>query len=299
MTLHDVSYAQMITAQKGTVDMDTAFEQAVDDATNQLLRDEYGCVYQSVSYAYEVLINSLSISLDLMMDKEGQQRLELFLPMIAVVDENGLYVSYLSAKDEFSNQLQRVWSDCIPYETDYENKHYRFYLSGTAQCTTKEGEEAVVVTLGALELLRKEVIATTIEKTISQYIMLHNRIAKAYGITYEFQIPAENNALYSRAITSPSLLVLFQGYPFQGTDEVYQSFAFNGASIKKRNYYLITKKDWYLLYHKSDCKTVSKEDGETTGDEVICNTKEECASYGAFPCPSCVDLNEDYSYLTD
>ncbi len=294
MTLHDISYAQMITAQKEKSELDTAFENAVDDAVNQLFIDEYGCVFHSISYAYEVFINSLSISLELMMDPEGRQRLELCLPILAIADEDGLYIGYLNRTN---GQLQRIWTDCLPYETIYDETKYQFYLSGTAVRTNKDGEEVLFVTKGNLETLRKETIARTIEEKVSEYISRHNRIANQWGMRYEFHIPAENNAQYSRAIQNPSLILLFEGYPLKGTDEVYQCFAFTGASIKKRDSFLITKKDWYLLYHKPNCTTLIEEG--YTEEVTLCHTKEECASYGAYPCPNCVDLNGDYTYLTD
>ncbi len=299
VTIRDISFAQVSSASEKKRDYDQSFSLAVDSAVNQLVIDETGCIFSSHDNAYTTLLNSLYTSFDLNLHTEGKQRLELFLPIIAIADNDGLYVFYYEEEHTKGKHLERVWSERIPYEVEYKEKHYEFTLSGNVIWYDEEENIIIESNLSAeLENVRKDTISKVIEQSIINYINQHNTIAKQYGIQYNFQVPAMDNSLNSRAITSPSLLVLFQGYPLTGTDEVYQCFAFAGASLRKHNWYVLTKKDWYYLYHRNDCKVVQEiEENTLVSEEIICETRKECSSYGAFPCPDCIDLLEDYSYL--
>lgn len=271
----------------------------MDSAVNQLTIDETGCIFPSNNKAYATLLNSLYTSFDLNLDTEGKKRLELFLPLVAIVDNDGIYMFYYEEGHANGKHLERVWSERIPYEVDYKDEHYEFTLAGNMIWYDEEENLIIENNLSAeYENVRKDTISFIIEQSVSKYINQHNVIARQYGIQYDFQVPMMDNSFNSRAITNPSLLVLFQGYPLTGTDEVYQCFAFAGASLRKHNWYVLTKKDWYYLYHRNDCKVLQEiEQKSSVLEEIICNTKEECSSYGAFPCPDCIDFLGDYSYI--
>ncbi len=270
----------------------------MDSAVNQLVIDENGCIFPSHEKAYTTLLNSLYTSFDLNLDSEGKQRLELFLPIIAIADNDGLYMFYFEEGNTNGKHLERVWTERIPYDVEYKERHYEFTLSGNMIWYDEE-ENLIIESNLSLEFenVRKDTISNIIEQSITKYMNQHNKIAKQYGIQYDFQVPMVDS-MSGRAITNPSFLVLFQGYPLTGTEEVYQCFAFAGASLRKSNWYILTKKDWYYLYHRNDCKVLKEiEEKELVSEEIICKTKNECSSYGAFPCPDCIDLLGDYSYL--
>lgn len=263
--------------------------------------DENGCIFSSRDIAYATLLNSLYTSLDLLMDTEGKQRLELFLPVVAVVDEDGIYLYYLKENTESDKKLERVWTERIPYEVNYHGTQYEFTLSGKAISFDEESNKIIESGLTQeLEALRLDTISSVIEQNISEYINQHNHIARQYGIQYEFHVSLTDDSFNQRSITNPSLLVMFQGYPLLGKDHVYDFFSFAGASIRKNDYYIVTQKDWYYQYHRKDCKTLNKIQEKVTDiEEIICNSKKECAKYGAFPCPDCMDSAGDYSYLQE
>lgn len=300
VTIRDISYAQVDTVNDVKKDYNQCFTRAVDAAVNQLVVDENGCIFSSRDVAYTTLLNSLYTALDLNLDTEGKERLKLYLPVVAIADEDGLYLCYYKDMLDNKKHLERIWSERIPYEAEYNGTQYQFTLSGKAVYLDEDANKIVENELPEeIEALRIDTISRVIEQTVMEYVNLHNKIAGQYGIQYEFHVSLMDNSINQRAITNPSLLVMFQGYPLLGKDKVFECFAFAGASVRKHNYYLVTKEDWYYVYHREDCKALKEElDKNPEIEEILCNSKKECAKYGAFPCPDCMDRTGDYSYLS-
>ena len=116
---------------------------------------------------------------------------------------------------------------------------------------------------------------------MNYYINLHNNIAGQYGITYQFWLPRIAKTYWYQTIDDISMLVIFQGYPYNAAGlDTYNRYALSGARIKKSNAYYITEKNGLKLYHKANCKQIGS-------FGVPYYTKEECAMEGAFPCPDC------------
>lgn len=268
--------------------LDKAFSHAVDAGVNQLSMDENGYVIDYGNNAYDTMMNSLYASLDLMIDPAGCQRLQLFIPFFAIADEDGLYVYSIQEKREEA-KLTHTWSDRIAYTAVYSGIVYEFTLSGYA-ITYEEGIPIKTkITDPDMIQFAFETISQTIEDTTQYYVNHHNRIARQYGVQYEFYVPSLDTSQEQRSITSPSVLVLFQGYPMVGTQETYQCFAFAGASLKKIDWFIVMQEDWYYTYHQEGCTKLDLL-REMTGEmgERIGRTKKECAQMGAYPCRECI-----------
>jgi hypothetical protein len=94
------------------------------------------------------------------------------------------------------------------------------------------------------------------------------------------------------------MLVLFQGYPLVGCEEVYNCAAFGGATLIKKDWYILTEKEGYYLYHNQDCEVLIDYQAKNPDKEqIICSNKEECASFGAFPCEECFPSGKNYDFL--
>jgi hypothetical protein len=121
---------------------------------------------------------------------------------------------------------------------------------------------------------------------MNEYCNQYNTIAKQYGITYHFGMPIIDNSEWSRSIDNPSIIVLFQGYPFgNGADNTYNRFAITGARINKKNRYYLEQKDWYYLYHKEDCIKLKGEGLFLLSEPYY--SIQECVKKGAYACPVC------------
>jgi hypothetical protein len=176
---------------------------------------------------------------------------------------------------------------------------YEFCLSKVASCYDKDYNlQEVIETVDDLEIIRVETIQNTIEENLVTFMNVHNHIAQQYGVVYDFMLPAYDNSFYSRAIKEPTMLVLFQGYPIIGSDEVYNSAAFGGASLIKKDWYILSEKDGYYLYHNQDCEELLKyQEEHPANEQIICSDKEECANFGAFPCSNCFPSGKNYDFL--
>ncbi len=300
ITIRDISYAELETSTDETYHLNQEFHKAVDHAVETLSYDEQGHIIHSGEDAVTAFLDSIYASFDLFLDPEGKQRLQLYLPLIVIVDEDGLYLNYLSEEmKEGSMHLIRMWSSRIPYRYDENNEAYEFTLSKEAWHYDSEGQLLEILeTKDQLEQRRRETICATIEEFLVTYMNEHNYIAQQYGIVYHFTLPAMDNSFYSRSIEKPTMLVLFQGYPLVGNEEVYNSVAFGGASLIKKDWYQLTKMEGYYLYHNQECVVLlDNQEKNPEKEQIICANKEECASLGAFPCQECFPSGKNYDYL--
>lgn len=300
ITLRDISYAQVKTTTKETQRLNQEFHKAVDHAVETLSYDEQGRIINSGEEATAAFFRSIYASFNLLLDPEGEQRLQLYLPLIAIVDEDGIYFNYLAEQANGGTiQLVRTWSERIPYRYEDKDDIYEFTLSKEAWCyDTTNNLQEIIETKDNLELRRVEIIKSTIEENIVSYMNAHNHIAQQYGIVYNFSLPVMDNSFYSRSIEKPTMLVLFQGYPLQGSEEVYNCAAFGGATLIKKDWYILTEKEGYYLYHNQDCEElIDYQTKNPEKEQIICGNKEECASFGAFPCEECFPSGKNYDFL--
>lgn len=81
---------------------------------------------------------------------------------------------------------------------------------------------------------RRLVIINCLTKIMNEYIEKHNKIAKHYGITYQFSLPYIEMEEWYRTVDDISMLVLFQGYPYGNeTLGYYNRMALGGARVRK------------------------------------------------------------------
>lgn len=142
------------------------------------------------------------------------------------------------------------------------------------------------------EKFRQSVMTYQITKKMNYWVNEHNKLAKSYGISYNFSLPESSMDSVSRAIEDVSLLAIFQGFPYgKGTDDVYSRFALSGSRIYKATRYVIAKDGSVLYYHRYNCSKLPK----TTNGGInlpadsyeTVTTRRACAQKGAYPCPYC------------
>lgn len=134
--------------------------------------------------------------------------------------------------------------------------------------------------------LKKSAIIYQITKKANYYVNRHNSIAEAYGVTYNFTLPESSMDSFARTIDDVSMLAMFQGYPYgKGTNDVYTRFSVSGARLFKHSRYYVFREGDVCYYHRENCDKVKHFDKSKKYE--IFNTREQCAQYGAYPCPDC------------
>ena len=262
---------------------------------------------------------SLHSSFGILSDQDQREKMNLYIPVITITTEDGYYVYY---SDEYRGKdgytyLSKRWSEKLPYYYEDEDFIYGFTLGDIVTIYDKHGlldptrqqyvfqfdyhdvqtmEQYAVFRAArpsnillqdeVFELIRKETIIRRIESTMAYYTSHHNLIASQYGITYNFNLPAMREEEWAPYLDDVSMFVVFQGYPYgNGVGETYNRIASAGARIKKNTLYYLEQKDWYLLYHKSSCSEL-KRDNVIVKEEAY-NTIESCAKEGAYACQVC------------
>ena len=293
--------------------LDSAVEGIVENADgNSVTVDKNECVnnfYRSLYAAFGALDSETT-----------QAMLQLYTPILAIADEDGLDVYY---SDEVNGEVKKVWSQKTPYSkhftqgdlnnpsgvvgytvnftlgdeitvvidgdnSDIYKGHYNELKAAYANTTDARYAKLRTVlngdVLGAeghYTLWKNQVITDTITNTLGYYVNRHNRIAADFGEQFTFQLPVSAESDIARGISGVSFMCFFQGYPYgQGTSEVYSNFEISGAHIIKSKGYYTQAVDGYLYYHTTTC-TKGK------GAKHWFETKEECAWKGALPCPYC------------
>lgn len=298
----DIKMNNIVAINQKKIDYNQALEGAVDDAVLRLVDMDSS---KTVTYSLnkEACINqfymSLFSSFGILDSPSEQKNLMNYIPVIIVTDKDGFFISYVDTyiDDDGSPMYTRVWSEKKPYYYKGDKVIFSLTFSDYLKVydpETKEVNEGDFDDLKVqypneylfqdkevFEQIRRNVIADCIQKDMKYYINNYNKIAENFGITYDFYLPAVDENDWQRTIDSISLFVVFQGYPYgNGTNDVFNRYAYAGARVKKADMYFITKREETKIYHSSDCD-------EVTNYNNPVYSKKECALKGAYPCKKC------------
>lgn len=196
-------------------------------------------------------------------EKEQQDRLKMHLPLLVLVEKDGMLFYYMQENSRNGEtELGYVWTDKIsmPFSDD------------------------------TMEAKKKQILSDALEEKASEIITEHNYIAKQYGIKYTFSVPdfLQNTA---ENLEFPMLFVVFQGWPLTAAgDIVYENCMDAGVYLQEVEYYRIelpeNLNDTISVYHRMDCEEVIGKEGQ--GDEMKMTEEEAIKKYGAFPCEICI-----------
>lgn len=316
----DVKTNNYLAAAKEKENINQSFTQAVNNATKNLVEvDGVDNLTVNRKRAVNDFFMSLYANLDITNNPDKQDLIKRYVPVIAVTYEDGYYLYYSDEYKRSDNYtyISKRWSEKIPYYYEDEDFIYGFTLTDQLTIYDKNGllditGEQKVFTLNYHELstaddysyfrsqrpesfllndesyylIRKGCITNNIEKSMTYYCNKHNQIAQQFGITYNFAMPVIDNSEWSRSIDNPSIIVVFQGYPYGNeVGDTYNRFAIAGAQINKNKVYYLEQKDWYYIYHRADC-TKLKRDGIIFTDEPY-YTIYDVVKKGAYACKLC------------
>ena len=229
-------------------------EKALTAAMDIAGKEYAGLIYESEKERQDgfrkEFFEALYISMGALEDKEMQERLKLHLPLLVIVEEEGMYFCYMEEKNTGERvELQHVWTEKIIF-TD---------------------------------------LAEVLENRASEYITMHNYIASQYGITYSFSVPdfLKGNV---EEMNYPMLFVVFQGWPLNATgDIIYENCLDAGGYLKEKEYFVVTfpknLADTKSKYHRRHCSELEYDSMKIS--ERVLSKEEAVRQYGAFPCEKC------------
>lgn len=313
--LIELSNKEQISIAEHLENMDRYFQSAIDDGAGKLVTSENERLVVHKEQSAEAFFMSLYSSMGILDSPDKQELLREYLPVFAVTEESGFYVLY---SDEYTDatgnkSFSKRWSEKIPYVYEDEDFVYNFTLEDNVILYDKNGilntpGDIKVVSIDYHEMLanekyenfrkirpdnfmldevsyeqkKRDTIIGVLETYMNYYVNQHNRIAKQYGILYEFTMPVVDESEWVRSVIGPSIIVFFQGYPYEGTKETYHRFCVAGAQISKKTAYYVEDLGTYCIYHKYRCNHVLDETKVTTY-----YSKKESAKAGAYACPIC------------
>lgn len=301
--------------------LDDAFDHAIDSAAKELLQvADNRTILLNKDAAMNTFYQSMYASLGIMVSVDQQELLQQYIPIMTVISEEGYYI-YYTDEDIDSNGATyycKRWTPMFPFGYEDNEFIYGFTLGDRITLYDKHnlldssGEQKVFY-MNYKELqtsekyktfrdlrpthfllndetylsIRKGVIITSIEETMSYFMNQYNKIARNYGITYQFTVPILDNSDFVRSIEHTSILIIFQGYPYGiGIDELYNRVSVAGANINKETVYYVEQKNWYYLYHKESCSVVMDLTAEVDIYRPYYNIS-DCVADGAYACSLC------------
>lgn len=317
LAISEISTHELISIQAQKVWLDRTFDMAVDAAVEKLVELDSGEIVLHKEESVASFFQGLYSGLGILDNPEKKELLQGYVPVLAVTAQDGYYINY---SDQYQiggyTYLTKRWSERLPYCYEDEDFIYSFTLGDTVTLYDKVGlldvtRQQTVFQINYKELqtgaeflffrqnrpghfmlndemyllIRKNAIISQIETSLSYYISNHNLIAKNYGITYQFGLPVIDNATWSRSIDSPTFIVTFQGYPYEGAKQVYNRYTVSGAYIKKDAGYWIEKKEWYCIYHSPECPQLVRPGVQLLEEQYY--TVKDCAAAGAYACRIC------------
>lgn len=303
--------------------IDNNLDTAIDDGVTKLAEvDNNNMVKINRDAAAKSFFLSLHSTFGVMSDKESQDKLNLYVPVVVVTMEDGYYILFSDEYKETDGYtyVSKRWSEKFPYYYEDSDFVYGFtlgdivtiydknnILNGTSQTVYKldfhsiqtkdeyssfrsARADSILLNDDLFNEVRKNTIIHCIEESMAYYTSRHNQIAKQYGITYNFSLPAIKDDQWAPFLDDISMFVVFQGYPYGNQfGETYNRFASAGAKVSKKQAYYLEQKGWYLVYHRASCPELKKERA-IFSDEPLYDVY-SCSKKGAYACPICNQNN--------
>lgn len=297
-TILDVRMNNVQAVVNKKVEYSKALDSAIDDGVINLVEvDSNRNLILKKENAVEQFYQSLYANFGIIGNGVKENTLKGYIPIILVTDSDGFYI-YYSDTYKTNNEVLVVqrWSEKYPYVYEQDGLIFNFtlgnyltvYDKNTDSLYKGEYKDLVEVFPGSIlanfdtfDAIRRNTIISRIEEKMNYYINQHNLVTKQFGITYNFWLPQIDKTDWYRTIDDISMLVVFQGYPYNVASlDTFNRYTIGGARIRRTNEFYITEENGRKYYHKSSCSHVIITDQQYY-------TKEECALEGAYPCIDC------------
>ncbi|WDV46957.1 hypothetical protein PV797_04465 [Clostridiaceae bacterium M8S5] len=249
--------------------------------------------------AVQSFYNTLFINLGILGDEINQQKIKCYIPVIAIIDYNGIYIlsneEYADIQD--NKLIKQTWKAKKTYSKASGDYVVNFTLGKEVTINNTANGKLYKNTYNNLkgvgnisfidddtlfEKVRMRTIIETIKRELNYAINNHNDIARQFGISYNFTLPVIKEEDWYNTINDVSMLVFIQGFPMGIRGKKYNNFALGGAKVVKPVIYYIQTNaiSGIKYYHKGTCENLRVYDMPE-------RDKISCAKKGAIPCHIC------------
>lgn len=246
LVVQDSKVRDLAAIQKVQLQYNTAFDGAVQDALYQMVEVDSGrSIVLNKKEVLKKFFHSLWINMGIMEENQKKRKMLLYTPVLSLVEERKFTIFYYDVdkegnycyqEKEFLYRYQEKEMTIYFTLSDYiflEDKNGTI-IEGKYEDIKNEIEIELFSSQERFEQVRRNTIITLLQDRIQFYLNKHNKIARQYGITYEFALPFIEKEEWYRTIDNISLLAFFQGYPYGNKQTgFYNRVAIGGARVLK------------------------------------------------------------------
>ncbi|MNW24136.1 hypothetical protein D3C74_08470 [compost metagenome] len=301
---NDLRVMEQERTQEAMVMYNGAFQAAVQDAAfalqmneNQNLESNYGSLKKiraNKELAIEAFYESLFHNTGIADDATAQGVLKAYIPLLAVIDYDGIWVYTSESIRNESGELEnrQVWKSKKAYTyLDEKGNSIAFtlddylYAYDTNNQKWAEGrreEVAAEVDYNiplvndpeAFEAVRRQTIIDTVQRNLEQTINTYNQHASRVGISYRFMLPVISQEEWNNTINDVGVLSFIQGVPV-GMN-YYNSYALGGSRVIKSPVIYGYEQDGQKVYYR---------ESDHFGGEILekFGSEREAAQAGYYP----------------
>lgn len=314
----------MVRVEQYSYDSMAKEKEKIEAAMQQAIRNAAECAAKEYSVSGDTInelvkqefFETLYAAFGAFGDSEKMQQIELCIPVVAVLLNEGVYFNYLEEEvmEDGTLSLKRVRSEQYPYVYESEAFSCRFLLNDVLYITDKSEKQWTFMSYEEADaemskwewdffnsffsskeeyaLRKKEAIEEAVAVAFQRIASVHYRIAGQYGIAYHYTAP-DFLQKFQIATENVSVLAVVQGWPIAKSGmEFYESCAEAGAYIKQTELYCLERpvslEQPYMVFHKNGCQYL----GDFGEDAGMVGLEEAVKKYGAFGCPYCVAETE-------
>lgn len=302
--------------------LDAAVEDATDSMFSEGLSDK---VALDVEKGYESFIDTLYKNFQMIDDEYSRRTVEGYIPCLAAIDYDGYYImKHVEYSHNSETEIKMVWMPKQSYSYSDERYIYSLTLGNELTAYDKYTQEMYkdtadnFITNGTLpnsklladdpdtaenalqdfDIRRRNTIVENLQKDIADTINNHNNIAKYYGITYYFSLPAMEHDDWLKTIDNAGFLAFFQGMPMGKSGEYANIFTLGGTRIYKTSKYYLDVNGTpdakhaggliYFYHAAEDCPYLMPDpSARPAGGYPTRDKAKDCAKEGFFPCEHC------------
>ena len=239
-------------------------DNAIDDALYSMVeKDTYEEVTinkeECISNFYQSFYGNFGVENTVVTRNQIRQH----IPMIGVVERDRFSIAYQQPVQKNGNwELTDAWTKEVFYEYEENGIRYQFQLGDKKdwvkvcflyknRSTESENIQWIegfykelakrdirffwMANEEQFEQVRRNTILCCIKQSMEMVSNEYNQIGKRGGFLYEFHLPNIEKQDWCRTIDDIGIMVLFQGYPVQGTiGKTYTRFVYSGARTYKQ-----------------------------------------------------------------
>ncbi|WP_105617909.1 hypothetical protein [Vallitalea okinawensis] len=280
------------------IEIDHIIDTAVEDGVALMLDVDQQGISINQERALDTFLQTLYLNFGLINDNLSKQRIMSYIPVVAIIDYDGLllysYTSYTNNSNE--KRIEPIWYPKIYYTYNDNARTYYFTLDDYVKVFDMENQtliegrrkdleakfnDGIIADDQRFDDIRRRAIIQTIEESVGFHINEHNLYASLFGIEYEFMLPVIEKDDWNNTIDDISMLVFIQGLPIGDHGEFYNGYAIGGARIvKDEKYFLQIGDNCIGYYHRSNCI-------ELIDRKLMLDSQKNCALKGYYPCRLC------------